>query len=320
MKRSLVIFGNGVGLALDEEYFKLASGLSYVWNDTRSLSDHHKKLILSAVRDASEDQSPQSENQLDLLQVALIATDFLSSLRGDGISWLSHEAESVAPSFRKYIHEVALHFHKSSLCLPEDFVKHLSDYINKTKSHVVTLNYDNLLYDSFIRSGVLDGYNGSLIDGFWRHGFCDSHLDRYDVRRHGWYMHVHGSPLFIDNNKVTGVDRHVREGSEKCHIVLSHGKYKPLIISSSEILSSYWRRLGRAIAEVDKVILFGYSGLDDHLNSELSLFNKDSGLLIVEWSGSGSLSERNEFWKQRLRYPNYKIVHLDNILNFNNWG
>ena len=309
-----------MGLALDPQYFSLGNGLTSVWNDTNHVSKEHKNLILSAIEGTTEETPPCSEDQLDQLQVAIVATEFLCHFEVDGTSWVSPQAKELPSTFKKYIHEVALHFHRSGLELPDEFLEPLSDYIKKTKSHVVTLNYDNLLYDGFKSKGVLDGYRGSLIDGFWAStGFDEEHLDRQNTKRHGWYMHLHGSPLFIGNNKVMGAGRDFLDPEDESHIVLTHFEHKPIIIGSSHILSSYWRRLEKAFEESDQIIIFGYSGLDEHLNERIRLRKEEKELIVVEWNGAGEENDRRSYWQEKLGFTRFELVQLESILEFTEW-
>ncbi len=319
MSRSIIIFGNGLGMSLDPDYFELQSGLEYVWNSNDYLSDVHKELILSAISDTTEKIPPSSEEQLDKLQIAIIATEFLCSFEISGTSWVSDAAKELPSAFRKYIHEVAYYFHRSEKFLPREFIDPLSEYIKQTKSHIITLNYDNLLYDSLKDCKVLDGYNGPLIDGFWgKSGFNEENLDRHYPENQGWYLHLHGSPLYIGNNKIMGMGREYLDPDEKNHIVLTHVEHKPIIIESSNILSAYWRRLEKALDESEKIILFGYSGLDTHLNNRIKLRN-DKTILVVEWCGSGEFNEREKFWKDSLKTNYIELVQLENIFEFFNW-
>jgi hypothetical protein len=317
--RSILITGNGIGLALDQDYFSLQNGLESVWNNTEHLSTEHKELILSAIEGTTAEVPPSSEDQLDKLQVAIVATEFLSDFEVSGTSWISEPAKELPATFRKYIHEVALHYQRSGKELPVKFVESISEFVRTTKSHVVTLNYDNLLYDAFISEKVLNGYSGTLIDGFWSTGFDEEHLDRHNVNRHAWYMHLHGSPLFVENRKVTNVGRDFLDPEEKCHIVLTHVEHKPLIIGSSHILSAYWRRLEKAFEESDQIILFGYSGFDDHLNNRIKLRKDEKELLIVEWDGAGTEAARKAFWENKTGFNRFELVRLSNILDFTSW-
>lgn len=320
MERSLVIVGNGIGLALDPITFSLENGLKSVWNNTAHLSNEHKNLILSAIEGTTKQVPPEGEDQLDELQVAIIATEFLSNFEVNGTSWISEDAKKLPVAFRKFIHEVALHFHRTGKALPKEFLTPFARFIKKTKSHVVTLNYDNLLYDGFKLEKVLDGYNGTLIDGFWATtGFDEEHLIRHNVKRHGWYMHLHGSPLFVGNQKVMRAERFILDPEEKSHIVLTHVEHKPLIIGSSHILSAYWRRLEKAFEESNRIILFGYSGKDKHLNNQIKLWKEEKELLIVEWSGNGDEAIQVEEWKSRTGFDRLELIQLENILEFSEW-
>lgn len=320
MSRATIIAGNGIGLALDRDYFSLSRGLADVWNNNEHLSDEHKKLIRSAIAGTTEDDPPNSEEQLDQLQMAIIATEFLSDFEINGTSWVSDAAKQLPSTFMKYIHEVALYFHRSGHELPMEFLRPLSDYVEKTKSHVLTLNYDNLLYDGFAKTGVLDGYSGALIDGFWKStGFDEKHLDRHNINRHGWYLHLHGSPLFIGGQKVMGASRDFVSPKEESHIVLTHSEHKSLIIGSSHILSSYWRRLEKALEEADQIILFGCSGADEHLNERIRLRKEEKELLIVEWLGAGGEEERRAYWARKTGFRRFELIRKNNILEFTGW-
>lgn len=320
MPRSTILVGNGIGLALDAHYFSLRTGLSEVWNNTDHLTAAHKNLILSAIEGTSENNPPQSEDQLDILHFAIIATEFLCNLEVSGDSWVSDAAEQLPSAFRKYIHEVARYFHRSQIPLPFDFVTSLASFIRDTKSHLATLNYDNLLYDALIESGILDGYDGSLIDGFRRNGFSEQNMDRHNPERLGWYLHLHGSPLYIENEKMMGqAARSFLEPSDECHIVLNHVTHKPAIISASRILSEYWRRFAKALDESSKIYIFGYSGLDPHVNNMIQQYKSEKELCIVEWEGAGELRERRQFWKSATCHAEIELVRLENILDFCNW-
>ena len=311
--RSTIIIGNGIGLALDQEYFALQSGLNTVWNNTEQLSEHHKQLIISAISDSDWENPPNSEEQIDDIQLALIAVDFLNNFSTEELSWVSEQAHELPSAFRKFLNEVGFYFHESGQALPTYFTTPLCDFIKETKSHVATLNYDNLLYDAFRAHNVLHGYNGPLIDGFWgSNGFKEGHLARFTPSKHGWYMHLHGSPLFVGDKKLMGANRVWPSTTEYGHIVLTNVSHKPLIIESSNILKSYWKYLEKGLEESAKVVLFGYSGCDIHLNEVLNV-------LVVEWSGSGPLDQRKSFWRKATGHVNVEVLHFENILEFTDW-
>jgi len=319
MPRSTIIFGNGLGMALDPQYFRLESALRSVWNGSEDFHPEHKRLVQSALPNLNEAEYPQTEAQLDQLQVALLAAKFLRSFETRETRWLAEKAQQLPEAFVRFIHEVAAYFHEAEWVLPPEFVQSLSSYVSDSASHVATLNYDCLLYDALTNSGVLAGYGGTLLDGFHRSGFDNSNMDRYDATRKAWFLHLHGSPLFIGNRKMMREARNLFKPDEDAHIVLTDVKHKPLLIERSPILSAYWLRLHEALAESDSVVLFGYSGEDTHLNQSISDRIRDSRVAVVEWSGAGETSDRENYWKAALKCQELQLHLMPNILQFREW-
>ncbi|MBX9268697.1 hypothetical protein [Chromobacterium violaceum] len=216
---------------------------------------------------------------------------------------------------------MALNLHESTFSLPDEFSTPLIKYVKESKSHVGTLNYDKLIYDKFLESGVLSGYSGVLVDGCLDVGFNEDNMKRLYGRTFGYYMHLHGSPLFFDHDGVIYKYRrfdHVDHRNEGLrHIVLTHIKHKVAIIESSYILRTYWRYLIDGLNESGCVVLFGYSGMDVHLNTLLMHYNSKKKY-IVEWSGAGSDVVRNDFWKSKMG-NNFELIRLDNVLDFKEW-
>ncbi|WP_150525404.1 hypothetical protein [Roseibium sediminis] len=107
---------------------------------------------------------------------------------------------------------------------------------------------------------------------------------------------------------------------ESTHLVLTHVKHKRSIISSSKVLSAYWDHLTEALSESEEVILFGYSGLDAHLNDLLRRFEKCSKR-VIEWCGATfpDGKESEGFWKFELG-EGVSIQQMDNILEFKDWS
>lgn len=319
MPRSTIIFGNGLGMALSPNYFALSAALRDVWSGSANFYPGHKRLVASAIPGLTDDDFPRTEEQLDQLQVAIVASEFLRKFETEEIKWLDESAKDLPEAFRRFLHEVATYFHASGLILPLVFVQALASYVRETKSHVATLNYDNLLYDGLKSQGVLDGYRGTLLDGFHRDGFQNENMTRYSAARHGWYLHLHGSPLFIGNAKVMGEGRRLFEPNESSHIVLTHVKHKPLVIEGSAILSSYWDRFHEALAESGKIFIVGYSGEDTHLNQSIADRANDRPVFIVEWEGSGEPHARRRHWCQILRTAAVQVIALPNILEYTGW-
>lgn len=319
MARLAIVIGNGLGMAIDSEYFSLSKGLAAVWSGTSSFNQEQKNLVISAIPGLSPTDYPSSEEQLDILQVAIVAAGFLKSFESPHVKWLSNESRELPQAFRRFVHEVGVYFYNSDEALPDAFVSALAQFIDDTKSHVATLNYDSLLYDAFVQYGVLNGYHGSLIDGFQKSGFDKDNLDRYYASRHGWYLHLHGSPLYIGNKKLMRGDRQVLKPTEESHIVLTHVEHKPLIIESSNILSEYWKHFDKALDEAEKIVLFGYSGCDTHLNETIRSRCQRKPVFVIEWEGSKDGLISQKYWNKQLRDCHITIKQLRNILEFYAW-
>lgn len=321
--RSTIIFGNGIGMSLNPDYFNLESGLKSVWDTTDLFTDGHKKLIQSVLPNTTDKIYPQSEDSLGDLQKAIFASETLQAYETPEAEWLTKNSRELTGAFKKYIHDVGIYFQKSGERLPEAFTTNLSDYIKSTKTHIGVLNYDNLIYEALVGSKVLDGFSGTLIDGFLGGKFSPRNLRRHDDKkaRLGWFLNLHGSPLFIDDRKISSSYIYFMKPDDKSHIVLTHVNQKRFLISASPILSEYWLRLNQAIKESNKIILFGYSGEDIHLNDIVSNYSLEKKITIIEWSGSGTYINRLHHWSDKLDWStNINLIQLDNILEFTEWN
>lgn len=320
MSRKLLIFGNGLGMAVDQQHFSLARALESVWERPGVLSPQQKELISRCV---NHEGPPEGEPELDLLHVAVTSCEALERIGGGRVHWLSEEGQRFPVMTARYIHKVATDLHNFDGDLPEGFVNSLVDFVKETKSHVATLNYDKLLYSSFIDNDIFNGYSGYLVDGMTvNQGFDEDNLERLYDRDFGYYLHLHGSPLFINKGgKITKLSRDGLDIDTDVigrHIVLTHVEHKPKVIASSVALSAYWNYLRFAISEVEEIVLFGYSGLDEHLNSLLRPYLKSVRVRVVEWEGAGGQRERERYWKDELGRQ-VDVVRLGNITEFGDW-
>lgn len=319
MVRKLIVFGNGLGMALDPVHFSLQTALEDIWNKDGFLTLEQRKLIERCLGRAG---APQGEHELDTLHQAVTYCKALNRIGGGDVHWLTEDGVNFPEITAKYIHKVATKLHNYNGDLPQEFEDSLVRFIKDTQSHVATLNYDKLLYNSFIDNDIFNGYNGYLVDGMVGAGFSADTLGRKFARRYGYYLHLHGSPLFVNHGQViTKLSRHqltvdVDEASE--HIVLTHVKHKPSVIAASHALSTYWEYLQFALSESDEVILFGYSGLDKHLNLLLRPYLNTKRIRVVEWSGAGQQDERETYWEAILGHVN-EVVRLDKITDFTHW-
>jgi hypothetical protein len=318
--RKLLIFGNGIGMALDSHHFSLPRALKSVWDADGILTPEQKELICRCI---GHDGAPNGEDELDDLHLAVTSCETLKNIGNGEVHWLSEDGKSFPEMTARYIHKVATDLHNYKGELPTEFVNQLVGFVKDTTSHVATLNYDKLLYISFIENDICNGYDGYLVDGMTvNKGFAEENLERRVGRDFGYYLHLHGSPLFIEREeKITKLKRD--ELTMECdvvgrHIVLTHVKHKPEVIAASNVLSAYWNFLRFAISEVEEVVLFGYSGQDKHLNQLIRPYVKHIPVKVVEWAGAGDFKDRQDYWKDEFG-ANTQVFHLDNILDFRDW-
>lgn len=319
MERKLLIFGNGLGMALDHAHFSLDRALAEIWNRPNFLTDVQRQLVERCLR---RQGAPEGEHELDTLHQAITYCKALAQIGEGDTHWLTQEGLSFPEITATYLHKGAANLHNYDGALPNVFEDNLVSFVKATRSHVATLNYDKLLYNSFIDNDVFNGYRGYLVDGMLDQGFSSDALERKYGNKFGYYLHLHGSPLFVSRNQEVvklprhqlAVDRH--EPSE--HIVLTHIKRKPSVIAASHVLSTYWDYLQFALYESEEIILFGYSGLDTHLNVLLRPYLNSKSLRVVEWSGAGEQGIRERYWQNTLGQA-VAVTRLDNITGFIDW-
>ncbi|NHB65157.1 hypothetical protein G5T41_02595 [Acinetobacter sp. GFQ9D192M] len=324
MSRKLLIFGNGLGMAIDANHYSLTNALNTVWHDDSLWNDTvHRELIQNCIPTG---QAPQTEEELDKLYLVSTSCDYLNDYpnTANGEHWLSNYGQEFTQATQEYIHTVASHLFASTHALPTAFKTALINFVRNTKSHVATLNYDKLIYQEFIQAGICNGFYGQLVDGFTDgNGFNSSNLVRMYDNNFGYYMHLHGCPLFEDVGNVTRKRRIPQISSINSfpskHIVLTHIPHKPSVIAASNVLAIYWRYLVLSIHEAEEIILFGYSGLDTHLNELLKLHASTKAKKVIEWDGGGQTDQqRQQFWDGELG-SNVNLQRMPDITQFTAW-
>ena len=358
MSKKLIIFGNGLGMALNADHFLLTNAMTRVWNCLTRLSEG-EKTTLGSLKGIETATGPKNEDELATAQVALAyLSSFRAELGDEALSeWFKEDALNYPGTLNKYVFEVAYELYSYSI--PEekqelwnDFLTNLICFIRDTRSHVATLNYDDLLYAPFVDGHPIQ--NGDYVvnfqlskraakcantapylrDGFLKGSFTP---DTFNYKGDcGYYLHLHGSPLYVSDTDARKLNRSEVAASTRTlqrHIVLANRNDKETIIRRSEILSDYWdNRLPKCIADAEEIILFGYSGLDLHLN-ELIREKHESPIHVIEWSGSTHypLSDEGDvveddavtaevFWETILSVPSANVHCLDNILDFKEWS
>ena len=327
MTRKTLIFGNGLGMALDPQHFSLTNAMASVWNDPFAISQVHKILISQCL--GGNGQIPQREDQLDPLHLVISACKTLNSInmsQGMNVHWLSQEGQHFPVAVGNYIHKVATKLHLYNNGLPQAFLDPLINFLRQTKSHIATLNYDKLLYGAFLDADLMRSYyDTTLVDGMVGGGFSSDALVRLYGNNFGYYLHLHGSPLFFDHYGLARkrdrnqLNQFSPEGSD--HLALTHVRHKRSVIGASIVLSTYWNYLNLSLNESQEIIVFGYSGDDDHLNDVIAAYAQSRPVKIIEWNGlNQSQSQRIIYWQTKFKTNNLYHYYLPNILTFNQWN
>lgn len=227
------------------------------------------------------------------------------------------------------MHRAASYFHEGPHSLPAEFVQPIIEHVKNSRSHIATLNYDELLYRSFVGTDLFNGYS-CLIDGFVPH-FDSSNLERLRPGSQSYYLHLHGSPLYhsdaeqgIRKSSMGGLAG--LQGYSSTHLVLTHAIHKVSVINASPVLREYWSRLVEAMEEVDGITLFGYGGGDTHLNQLIRVHFMNKQIEIVErkrkhasYATEQGESDRFAFWEKLLGKAPLCFWH-ENILDHRNWS
>lgn len=297
---------------MDNGYYDLGNATKVAWADDTTLNEEQRQLIRRCLPkpDLIDDENgAPGEHHLDSLQRVLAACDEISKFEEGDDGWLTEKGRAFPSAIRSFIHRTASYFHESPHFLSHEFLNPLREHILQSRSHVATLNYDELLYRGFIGADVFQGYS-CLIDGFTRSGFSETNLERKRPDHQSFYLHLHGSPLYFEDSDGNLRKAELRKlpvihGYSSTHIVLTEVKHKASVIQSSEILRVYWKRLKEAIQEVEGVMLVGYGGGDTHLNELVRANFSGKQVEVVErdkpeYGNLDDRQSRHAFWKRRL--------------------
>ena len=322
MPRKAVIFGNGLGMALNAHHFSLATAMHDVWHLNHFLTAEDRGLISQTLGNVNA--IPQTEDQLDTLHQVVTACKTLNRILMNQLHWLTPHGQRFPSAVARYIQKVATRLHLTDAELPPAFINPLMQFVRQTNSHIATLNYDRLLYGAFIDRGVLAGYDGNLVDGICAAGFSASNLERRAGRSFGYYLHLHGSPLFYDENgvikKLQRNELSMFTNNESEHVVLTHVQHKRSVIIASPILSAYWNYLHRCLQEATEIMVVGYSGCDVHLNEIIAIYGQHKHIKIIEWQAQHNPAVRRSQWVEVFRSQNISLLLVGSLLEFNDWA
>ncbi|WP_417272261.1 hypothetical protein [Celeribacter halophilus] len=338
MSKKLIVFGNGLGRALDNDYFNLESAMKHIW-ESDWLKPEEKALI--ATLDGFDAlNGPSGEEDLISAYGAQLSINLLKSCleKGQLEGWMTSEGQSFSKVLEKYTYAVAYYFHlfkpdEQQQKIWAEFCCALIDHIAVEHSHIATLNYDTLLYDPFLNTkSSITGEplcsdelkTTKLFDGFGNRGmFYPDRFGWYLSYPRGTYMHLHGTPLFHYDHEGRPQKRKrsalpLPETVTSSHqIILGPSDLKRQLIRTHPVLKDYWeKRLPKCITDSEDIILFGYGGADPHLNELIKDKTDTKKKYVIEWSGEKG--DRKTFWEERLG-PSCEVVPMVNILNFRLW-
>ncbi|MFK7871275.1 MAG: hypothetical protein AB8B58_18810 [Roseobacter sp.] len=173
MARHVILFGNGLGRAIDNDFFQLQRVLQSSWDNNDILDENKRRLICACLENGvveNDLSAPTSEEELSDLQRVLDACDTIREFEteGAGHRWLTTHGNSFPVAIRRYFHHAASLFHEGGKELPVSFAEPLRDFVRETGPDIVTLNYDDLLYEAFTGTDIFNQH--FLRDGF----FADS--------------------------------------------------------------------------------------------------------------------------------------------------
>lgn len=320
--RTTFLIGNGMGRALNNEYFNLETGLRSAWNEF----DQKDQKIISLLNDY---RIPSEEDDLERHHLIMSSCKSLIVLAKEGVKFLNDKGNKFPILYNDYIYRVAKYFWDANYELPEQFLEAFMYYLRENPSHVATLNYDKLLYEPFVRNAILDRYDrGYLIDGIYNvtGNFDYTNFDRKCSNNFGYYLHLHGSPvIYTDGEKIkkSNINCELPNISQdqdwiRNQIVLTHTKLKPEIILNSKLLEVYYMMFHVALNESNKIIIIGYSGSDNHINLAVQdwgrnkiLNNIQNCFIKVVCYNNDGLSD--DFWNEKLLPKfNYEVRDIEN--------
>lgn len=337
MSRKLIIIGNGLGMALSPEHFSLQHVMPEVWNN--DLNDAERTLIASCIQ-GIEETGPTSEDRLMPAQLAQFAHELITDIvendkQGE---WFTAHALRYPEAIGKYVYNVARKLNTNSVQFETDsqlnaLFSELIPFISRTKSHVATLNYDTLLYSAFNNRCTIAGVqyqicapyyqNTSLVDGYQSaNGFSQDHFQRLGMNDFGFYLHLHGSPLFTGSpgRKIQRNQLNSHAPANAQHIILSDGQLKPLLIGRSDVLSMYWEMLKTALVDANEVILFGYGGGDEHLNELLRDADIPKRVVVRDKGSSEANQIARQEWFSRLSHNEDLVDDSDSVVSYEPMG
>jgi len=329
LTKRLIVFGNGLGRAIDNSFFSLETALGKAW-ESSILSPEKKKALLRWAMLGAQG-APSTEERFG--RIFVVMREAAKLQEESRVSMIDLTEDDI----RSFCHEAACHFHYYKY--PEfdtggindsvtEFTSALRRHLDERSTSIATLNYDKLLYGTMVDANFDDGFRKKVAPVFY-----PATLKKATDQEAPLYLHLHGSPLFLTKKKG-GIDQIVKHktisttkisGSSQSHLILNNSYFKQADIENSDLLKSYWNAYRTLVAKAERIFLFGYSGCDDHLNATINLLGKGQVTRVVEYESAKyhpadpeTEISQSAYWD--LIIPGSKVIPLPNILDFRDWG
>ncbi len=248
-----ILVGNGLGLALDPAYFKLQSGIDYVWKNYVKNLELDEISLLNELFKTDIPGPPNICEQNDVLAIAhtlSFLTAHIKSLSENKIFLLNENGIKLQQLINNFIWKIAYTFYNYPIGFCENknkfdlFFKNFERHLEVSPEiiHTATTNFDNLLYQKCIESKLMDSRKGKFIDGFSKGWHCnkdlifdEANLELKQDEKLGWYLHLHGSPLFVCKSADSEIIKIKQYDLDFLNKLNKEGleEYKPQIVLNS---------------------------------------------------------------------------------------
>lgn len=293
----VVLIGNGLGRAFNNEGFATECILKRLFDPS---TPYLQPETLNFFKRLFRNSFPQNEEELGLVEELNDALDIIGRLPFR-IFLCDHTLQTDVFTDKAFKHDFANCFsdlktnflksiQESSDHVINDkkdyavFAENLRKFIKSTLPTIATLNYDILLYDAFLKPPFLDDVftqkENGYTDGFLKEPqskelpkFVDDFFKFSDSRK--TYLHLHGAYFYTQQKSTTEekiIKQHVNyvpNPKEDSLVILTSQKKKIQNIFSSpkDFFRIYSGYFFEKIIEAKHIIIFGYGGRDEYLNT-----------------------------------------------------
>ncbi len=287
-KKIVALFGNGLGRDFDNKGFATESILQHLFEDSSELKSEAKVFFAKLFQSGF----PKSEEELGLLEEFNDALDVIENLSVEKADLFTNKSfkdefttnfKELKHKFIKYIYDTSIKVIRASESNGYgDFAEKLRAFIKDTSPTIATLNYDTLLYNAFLEDElfreIFTNKETGYTDGFLRKK-TDS-LPKFEgdffflAKTRKPYLHLHGAYFYTQKNTDIIEKQHKDyrpNPNDEPFVILTSQKKKIQRVFSSpkDLLRIYSGYFFEKLIEANHIIIFGYSGGDEYLNTNL---------------------------------------------------